>query len=146
YSLTAISFVFLVCSVVFAGANRSNTAPAGSRPAENKVCSNSVLRGDHSFSYTGTIAGGGSITGIGVETCDDNGNGVGSGTNTVDGVASSTTFTGVYMINSDCMGSVTTTYADGSVFHSAVVIISSDEFHFIGTDPGASYLGIEKRR
>ena len=147
YSLAAISFAFLVSSLVFAGANSSNAAPAGSSPAANKVCDNSLLKGEHGFSYYGTIVGGGGITGIGVETCDANGNCVGFGTNTVDGVASSTTFTGVYTINPDCTGTVTTTYPDGSVFHSAVVIVNGgDEFYFIGTDPGASYLGFEKRR
>src|SRR5215813_1314468 len=148
YLFAVIGFTFLVSSFALAGANHSNATQANSNSTAHRVCDNSIVKGQHGFSYTGTIAGGGgSITGIGAETCDDNGNCVGFGTNTVDGVASSTTFTGVYTINPDCTSSVTTTYPDGSVFHSAVVILNGgDEFHFIGTDPGASYLGIEKRR
>jgi hypothetical protein len=147
YSRAAITFAFLVGSLVFAGANSSHAAPAGSSPATNKGCGAHLVKGEYGFSYSGTADGFGSINGVGSETCDDNGNCVGEGTDTVNGSAFTTTFTSVTTINPDCTGTVTTTYADGQVFHAALVVVNGgDEYHFVGTDPGASYIGVQKRR
>ena len=147
YSLAAISFAFLVSSLVFVGANSSNAAPAGSTRVANKVCGAHLLKGDYGFSYSGTADGFGSINGVGSETCDDNGNCVGQGTDTVNGTAFSATFTSVTTINPDCTGNVTTTYSDGQVFHAALVVVNGgEEYQFVGTDPGASYIGVQKRR
>ena len=147
YSLAAISLAFLLTALVFVGAKSSNAAPAGSSPVANKVCGAHLVKGDYGFSYSGTVEGVGSITGVGSETCDDNGNCVGEGTDTVNGSAFTATFSSVTTINPDCTGTVTTTYADGSVFHAALVVVNGgDEYHFVGTDPGASYIGVQKRR
>lgn len=147
-SLATIGFAFVLGSFAIMGATSVEAAPGGPKPPPAAGCDDSIVKGDHGFSYTGSIAGGGGgITGIGSETCDETGHCNGFGTNTVDGQASSSTFTGVYTINPDCTGVIETTYADGSVYHSAVVVIDAgNEFHFVGTDPGSSYLGIEKRR
>ena len=147
YSLAAIGFLVLASSVVFVGANSSNAAPARSSSVANKVCGTHLVKGDYGFSYSGTADGLGSINGVGSETCDDDGNCFGQGTDTVNGSAFSSTFTSVTTINPDCTGTVTTTYADGSVYHAALVVVDGgDEYHFVGTDPGASYIGVQKRR
>ncbi len=147
YSLATISFAFLVSSLMFAGANSGNAAPAGSRTGANKGCGTHLVKGDYGFSYSGTADGFGSINGVGSETCNDDGNCFGEGTDTVNGAAFSSTFTSVTTINPDCTGTVTTTYADGSVFHAALVVVNGgDEYQFVGTDPGASYIGVQKRR
>jgi hypothetical protein len=147
YSRAAISFAFLVGSLVFAGASSSNAAPAGSSSVANKGCGAHLLKGDYGFSFSGTADGFGSINGVGSETCDDNGTCVGELTETLNGSATTTTFISVTTVNPDCTGTVTTTYPDGQVFHAALVVVNGgDEYHFVGTDPGASYIGVQKRR
>jgi hypothetical protein len=147
YSLAAISFAFLVISLVFAGVNSSSAALAGPSRAASKGCGAHLLKGDYGFSYSGTADGFGSINGVGSESCDDDGNCVGEGTDTVNGSAFTSTFSSVTTINPDCTGTVTTTYADGSVFHAALVVVNGgDEYQFVGTDPGAAYIGVQKRR
>lgn len=147
YSLAAISFLVLGGSVVFVGANSSNAAPARSSAAENKGCGTQLVKGEWGFSYSGTADGFGNINGVGSETCDEDGNCVGQGTDTVNGSAFNASFSSVTTINPDCTGTVTTTYADGSVFRAALVVVDGgNEYHFVGTDPGASYIGVQKRR
>ena len=146
-SLAVIGVAIAISLLAFAGTTSTNAAPVGSSPAANKVCGNGTFNGEYGFSYSGTIDGLGSITGIGSETCDGNGNCVGTGTASINGAASSSAFTSVYTINPDCTGIATTTFPDGLVLHSAIVLLNDgDEIHFIGTDPGSSYIGVEKRR
>ncbi len=127
----------------------SASAQPASGPAGGKVCDNRILRGDYGFSFSGEyVGGGGRYVGVGSESCDDTGHCHGVTTINIDGVTSTAPFTSVYTINPDCTGvEVAEYYELGLVIHEAVTIVDGGrEVHFMGTDPGATDLGVMKRR
>ena len=116
-------------------------------PAKKAACDQSSELGTWGFSDTGTIDGLGAIVGVGIETCDATGHCTGTETDTADVGTQTVTWTTVETINPDCTGTSTITYADGSQVHSAFVIVNGgNELDFIGTDPGATISGVQKRR
>jgi len=131
-ALMASSFVFL----------------AFDKPLRANACDARLLRGDYGFSFSGSFSYGASFTGVGSESCDDQGHCTGVTTINIDGATSTAPFTSVYTINADCTGVETTNYYElGLIVLEAVTIVDhGNEVHFMGTDAGGLSIGVMKRR
>lgn len=123
-------------------------ASPGGGSKKPKTCDNSILEGDHGFSFSGTFTGGVPFTGVGSESCDDTGHCTGVTTINIDGASSVAPFTADYTIAADCTGVETATYYTiGLTIQEAVTIVDGGkEVHFMGTDPDGTSLGVMKRR
>lgn len=121
---------------------------ASDKPLSANACDNRLLRGDYGFSFSGSFSGGATFTGVGSESCDDEGQCTGVTTINIDGTISTAPFTSVYMINADCTGVETANYYTiGLVVSESVVLVDGGrEVHFMGTDPGGTSIGVMKRR
>jgi hypothetical protein len=123
----------------------AHAQPAGQLKAGG--CTIGMLHGKWGYSYSGEIPGVGSLGGVGVETCDANGQCSGTDLGAVEGSALPLSFNGTFTINSECMGTGVLHYSDGEVVTTAFVLVDDgDEFRFTSTDPGATLNGSAKRR
>jgi hypothetical protein len=139
--------VALVLGVTAGGGFGHLLPSAHADPGKGPACDQGSEQGTWGFSLTGSIDSVGPIVGVGAETCDGTGHCTGSETDTIAGATVTHTFTTVETINPDCTGVSTITNPDGSSVHSAFVIVNGGaELDFIGTDPGASISGVQKRR
>lgn len=123
-------------------------ASPGGGQGNGHVCDNRILRGNYGFSFSGSFTGGVPFTGVGSESCDDDGHCTGVTTLNIDGQSSTAPFTADYTINPDCTGVETASYYTiGLVIQEAVTIVDGGkEVHFIGTDPDGTSIGVMKRR
>jgi len=141
-ALAAIgSFVILASSAL------AETS-AANEPGSATACDTRLLRGDYGFSFSGSFSHGATFTGVGSESCNDQGQCTGVTTINIGGTTSIAPFTSVYTINADCTGVETANYYDlGLVVSESVVLVDGGkEVHFIGTDPGGTSIGVMKRR
>lgn len=141
----------LVVALAAAGSLVSSAlaqASPSSGPAAGQSCDNRILRGDYGFSFSGSFSGGIPFTGVGSESCDENGHCTGVATLNIDGTTSTAPFTADYTINADCTGVETGNYYTiGLTVQEAVTIVDGGrEVHFMGTDPGGTSIGVMKRR
>jgi hypothetical protein len=118
------------------------------KPLRANACDTRLLRGDYGFSFSGSFSYGATFTGVGSESCDDQGQCTGVTTINIDGATSTAPFTSVYTINADCTGVETANYYTlGLIVSEAVTIVDNGkEVHFMGTDPGGLSIGVMKRR
>ena len=127
-------------------------------PTLHATCSNASLRGTYGYFSQGFIPITADISPAlfvpqaqtGLITFDGKGL-VTSGTftiNTTDpaGGAARGTFTGTYLVNSDCTGTVETMLSDNrGIFHYDLVVLNSTEFVAISSDTGGSLIYSAKK-
>ncbi|MGA2268423.1 MAG: hypothetical protein ABSH44_08140 [Bryobacteraceae bacterium] len=102
------------------------------------------LQGSYAFYGTGSAAGLGQITMVGIETFDGAGNTTLTETASFGGMIVRTGFSGTYKVNPDCSGTVVGTFPDGSTGHLDFVIAvranNGMEIHAMESDTGVNLL------
>lgn len=111
----------------------------------NGQCNLHSLKGNWGVHFHGTLFGLGDLVGVGAETCDAYGNCTGHVTFNLEGAVSEDTFTSEDVIQPDCTGTGMVHYTSGIEATVAFVLVD-DEIHFVGTDPGALFVGTQMRR
>ena len=106
-----------------------------------------TLKGDHGYSYSGTVIGVGPITTTGLISLDGAGNLAAAYVVSVNGVILRGSFTGIYTVNPDGTGLVRLDLPlSGSSVHGSFVIVNNgDETFFTCNDPGIAITGVTKR-
>jgi hypothetical protein len=112
---------------------------------QDKVCSNSSLRGSFGYSSTGTLLDSyvpppfaGPFAEVGRQSFDGKGNTAGTATLSSNGNINRVTIQGTYTVNADCTGSMTLFIPDfGATLHADFVIDRDGaEIRSIVTEPG----------
>ena len=120
---------------------------AQSSAAAAEACASATLNGVYGYLLQGNLLEQGSLApyaDMGSLTADGKGNFSGSGTETLAGtIASGTTLSGTYSINTDCTGSASLTYSNGiGTFHFNLIVLSNGEgITFMQTDSGSIVSG-----
>ena len=119
---------------------------ASAAKAENRGCSNLILRGTYADKDTGFITGAGQFAAVNIETFDGKGGLTGSGFSSVDGSVSEGTYTGTYTVNPDCTGTYTVQFSGIPPIHAFFVIDQGgNELQVVITDPGNTITCVAKR-
>ena len=131
---------------------------APSANAQNKGCSNASLKGTFvhlgSAFMTAPAAAATLFAGLGTEIFDGKGGVTGNVTASVNGNIVGGTFTGTYLVNSDCTGTITSVLSVGITTHIYFVLVWTNapsgtgfnEMQFVSTDTGNVETGIAKRQ
>jgi hypothetical protein len=138
-ALPALLFFVLAASIGLSSFSRRVVKVAR---ADDRRCSLSTVVGTYGVSGGGTVGVGTSNvvqdTEVGLLTADGNGNVSGSVTFSANGTVLAATYTGTYIVNSDCTANASINDSLGEHLHEAgVVLRGGSEIRFIGTDPGA---------
>lgn len=121
--------------------------PIGKAQSTTQACTNATLVGPFGYLLQGNLIEQGSLApygDMGSLTADGKGNFNGSGTESLAGtIASGTTITGTYNVNTDCTGSASLTYSNGlGPFHFNLVILNNgQEIKFMQYDNGSIVSG-----
>jgi len=127
---------------------------APSAKADDKGCSNAILRGTFAYTSTGSIATPPEIAGpfveVGTQTFDGSGGTTGSAMSSQNGNISPLTVAGTYTVNPDCTGTMTlqVTFPGIPAFPVDVYFVVDDagnEFQAIETDAGLVITRIGRR-
>jgi hypothetical protein len=122
--------------------------------ADDKGCSNAILRGTFAYTSTGSIATPPAIAGpfveVGTQAFDGNGGTTAAAMSSQNGNISPLTVTGTYKVNPDCTGTMTlqVTFPGFPTFPVDVYFVvddGGDEFQAIETDPGLVITRIGRR-
>ena len=119
--------------------------------ADDKGCSNAILRGTFAYTSTGYIAAPPAIAGpfaeTGTQTFDGSGGTAAAVTLSQNGNILPVTITGTYTVNPDCTGTMTLQVSaiDVTVHVFFVIDDSGDGFQAIETDPGLVITRIGRR-
>jgi len=89
------------------------------------TCSLQTLRGNYGFQVTGLALGGTPLAGVALITFDGAGSYTGKDSTSFGGFFSEGTLTGTYTVNDDCTGTTTTTFPNGFVVTSNIVIVDN---------------------
>ena len=125
-------------------------APAAK--AQNRGCSNSIIKGTFAFTASGSFAAPSPLTGqfveVGTQTFDGAGGTTGTATLSSNGRIVPVTWTGTYVVNPDCTGTYTLLISPfGSTVRSYFVISdNATEFLAIETEPGFIILRTGRRQ
>ena len=106
-----------------------------------------TLKGNHGYSYSGTVIGVGPIATAGLISLDGVGNLAATYVVSVNGVIWRGSFTGIYTVNPDGTGLVRLDPpSPGSSLNGSFVIVNNgDETFFTSNDPGIAITGFTKR-
>jgi len=106
-----------------------------------------TLKGDHGYSYSGTVIGVGPITTTGLISIDGEGNLAANYVVSVNGAIVRGSFTGTYTVNPDGTGLVRLVLprSGNSLNGSFVIVDNGDETLFTNNDPGIAITGFTKR-
>ena len=115
------------------------------------ACSPAMLSGGYSYSVSGTIFNSTGLAGfysvVGVLTADGRGSVVGTDTISTNGVVQSArTYTGTYVVQANCTGTITTNYQGQIAPLAFSVAGSGDEISFMQTNNGTVGIGIAHRQ
>jgi len=122
--------------------------------ADDKGCSNAILRGTFAYTSTGAIATPPAIAGpfveVGTQSFDGNGGTTATAMSSQNGNISPLTVTGTYTVNPDCTGTMTlqVTFPGIPAFPLDVYFVvddGGDEFQAIETDAGLVITRIGRR-
>jgi hypothetical protein len=122
--------------------------------ADDKGCSNAILRGTFAYTSTGSIATPPAIAGpfveVGTQSFDGNGGTTATAMSSQNGNISPLTVTGTYTVNPDCTGTMTlqVTFPGIPAFPVDVYFVvddGGDEFQAIETDAGLVITRIGRR-
>ena len=135
-----------VAGLLMAGTPSRRKSTAGIVPVvlASGSCSNSSLRGNFGFQFTGNIIGLGPIGGVGVATYDGAGNFTQTDNVSINGFPAivNRPGSGTYSVNPDCTGT-STLNAGGLVLHNTFVIVGKLSYS-VQTDPGAVITGVAR--
>jgi hypothetical protein len=110
-------------------------------------CTKASYKGDFGFTATGTILGLGPVAFVGRYTADGKGNLVGTQTASLNGTIERGSFTGIYVVNSDCTGSSILNYPPNFTQHLDFVIVGhGSEIRSISTDPGTIVTEVDQKQ
>ena len=146
------SFFAKTFAIAAAAALALSLAPTAK--ADDKGCSNAILRGTFAYTSTGSIATPPAIAGpfveVGTQAFDGNGGTTASAMSSQNGNISPLTVTGTYTVNPDCTGTMTlqVTFPGFPTFPVDVYFVvddGGDEFQAIETDPGLVITRIGRR-
>jgi hypothetical protein len=146
------SFFAKTFAIAAAAALALSLAPTAK--ADDKGCSNAILRGTFAYTSTGSIATPPAIAGpfveVGTQAFDGNGGTTASAMSSQNGNISPLTVTGTYKVNFDCTGTMTlqVTFPGFPTFPVDVYFVvddGGDEFQAIETDPGLVITRIGRR-
>lgn len=119
----------------------------------NAACKLSSLSGDYIYAQDGFVVSGTEATQrtpfaqVGREHFDGAGHMSGVFTASLNGKITSGKYSGTYVINADCAGTVTFTDNLNQTYHFDIYSVDGgDEFSFIQTDPGIVSSAFERRR
>jgi hypothetical protein len=105
-----------------------NTAATAQAKLPHHRCSNATLAGKWGFTSTGSLIGIGPVAATAISTFDGKGNLSGSQTRSVNGDVAYETFTGTYMVNSDCTAtSIVQVYQSGQLVRTTTLQTVIDE-------------------
>ena len=106
-----------------------------------------TLKGDHGYSYSGTVIGVGPIATTGLISLDGVGNLAATYVVSLNGMILHGSFTGIYSVNPDGTGLVRLDLprSGNSVNGSLVIVNNGDETFFTCTDPGIAITGFTKK-
>ena len=112
-----------------------------------KGCSLATMKGQHGYSYSGTVIGMGPIATAGLISFDGVGNLAAEYVVSVNGNIIRGAFTGIYTVNPDCTGTVQLRLPVlGLELNGSFVIVNDgDETFFTGNDPGYAITGMTKK-
>jgi hypothetical protein len=118
-----------------------------SEPPRGKGFTLATLKGDHGYSYSGTVIGVGPITTTGLISIDGAGNLAASYVVSVNGVIVRGSFTGTYTVNPDGTGLIRLVLplSGNSLNGSFVIVNNGDETLFTSNDNGIAITGFTKR-
>ena len=146
------SFFAKTFAIAAAAALALSLAPTAK--ADDKGCSNAILRGTFAYTSTGSIATPPAIAGpfveVGTQAFDGNGGTTAAAMSSQNGNISPLTVTGTYTVNPDCTGTMTlqVTFPGVPTFPVDVYFVvddGGDEFQAIETDPGLVITRIGRR-
>jgi hypothetical protein len=117
---------------------------------DHHPCTYKAAAGDYGYTATGTITGIGLVAAVGSYILDRDGNVLnGKETFSFNGLIVEETFTGTYVINSDCTGTavldVVSPVENRTAHLSTIAVNDHNLVHQIGTDPG-TILTVESNR
>jgi len=114
---------------------------AGFVPAANaQQCTNATLTGSSGFTFSGFVKDHGRtvpFAGSGISTADGAGNLSATITASENGHVETFPYTGTYVVNPDCTGTVTST--NGGANFSFVIVGGGKEVLGVATDPGGTW-------
>ena len=125
---------------------------APSAKAQNRGCSNGIIKGTFAFTASGSVTAPPSlpeaIAEIGTQTFDGVGGTTGAATLSANGKIFAVTWTGTYTVNPDCTGTYTMLISPfGATIRSSFVVGNNGtEFLAIETEPGFIILRTGRRQ
>ena len=144
--LNTIANTFAIAAAVLA----LGMAPAAK--AQNRGCSNGIMKGTFAFTATGSVTSPptrvGPFAEIGTQTFDGTGGTTGSATFSSNGNIFQVTWTGTYTVNPDCTGTYTLLISPfgSTVSSSFVVSDNANEFLAVETETGLVILRTGRRQ
>jgi hypothetical protein len=150
------NLVKLITILAFAGTVALSTdaqtknQKSNSEPFRDR-CGESTLRGGYGSNITGSFFLSPTafvpIASVGRMVFDGSGNVAGTDTNSFNGAISRYPFTGTYVVNNDCTGTLEITLANGFVITNDIVIVDDgSEVNLVQTNPGTAATGVLKRQ
>ena len=141
---------FLKVTGVALAATTAASVQAGPKEAKGphgRGCTLATMKGDHGYTYSGTVIGMGPIATAGLISFDGVGNLAATYIVSVNGIIFEGAFTGVYTVNPNCTGTVRLDLPmmGMSLNGSFVIINNGDETFFTGNDAGYAITGSTKR-
>ena len=123
-----------------------------SAQAQNRGCSNGIMKGTFTFTATGSITAPPAIAGnfaeVGTQTFDGAGGTTGSAVLSANGTIIPVTWTGTYTVNADCTGTYTLLISpfNSTVRSYFVVADNGAEFQAIETEPNLIIIRVGRRQ
>lgn len=145
-SLLALTFIAAFSQAPRVQAQESSSSQSNERD-HTRPCSPRTMKGTHGYSYHGTVMGK-AIAAAGPITFDGQGSLRATYNVNLGGIPFKGGFTGTYVVNDDCTGTVTLRLPILGISSNGSFVIVNDgkETFFTGTDDGVAITGVTKKQ
>jgi hypothetical protein len=145
-AVAAVLVVALAPVVSTVQAQGAGIVASANGAGQAQECTKASYKGDFGFTATGTIVGLGQVAFVGRYTADGKGNLVGTQTASLNGTIERNSFTGTYVVKSDCTGSSIWNYPNFTQHLDFVIVGHGSKIRSISTDPGTIVTEVDEKQ